>query len=260
MTTREKAPVGAPCWADLWTSDVEGSRRFYRELFGWESGDPDPAFGGYFMFTRHDVPVAGAMGDMGDMKADNTWKPYLATDDMTRTVSDAGENGAQVVVPAMPVADLGIQSVLVDPTGAAIGAWQPGTFPGFTVIGEPGAPSWFELHTRDFAAATAFYGSVFGWELELIGDSDEFRYAAARVPGSDDEVAGIMDASGFLPDGVGPSWSVYWEVADARASAAQVRELGGSVVDDAQDTPYGTIATVADPAGAPLRLRTAPTG
>ncbi|HEY1734337.1 MAG TPA: hypothetical protein VGG23_07810, partial [Acidimicrobiales bacterium] len=62
MTTREKAPVGAPCWADLWTSDVEGSRRFYRELLGWESGDPDPAFGGYFMFTRDGVPVAGAMG------------------------------------------------------------------------------------------------------------------------------------------------------------------------------------------------------
>jgi hypothetical protein len=90
MTTRDQAPVGAPCWTDLWTSDVEGSRRFYRELFGWESGDPDPAFGGYFMFTRDGVPVAGAMGDMGDMKADNTWKPYLSTDDITRTVSDAG--------------------------------------------------------------------------------------------------------------------------------------------------------------------------
>ena len=40
MTTREHAPVGAPCWADLWTSDVEGSRRFYSELFGWEAAEP----------------------------------------------------------------------------------------------------------------------------------------------------------------------------------------------------------------------------
>jgi predicted enzyme related to lactoylglutathione lyase len=260
MTTRDQAPVGAPCWTDLWTSDVEGSRRFYRELFGWESGDPDPQFGGYFMFTRDGVPVAGAMGDMGDMKADNTWKPYLATDDITRTVSDAGTAGAQVVVPAMPIADLGTQGVLVDPTGAPIGAWQPGTFHGFTVIGEPGAPSWFELHTRDFAAAIAFYGSVFGWELELVGDTDEFRYATARVPGHDDEVAGVMDASSFLPDGVGARWAVYWEVADARVSAARVPELGGSIVDDAQDTPYGRIATVTDPTGTEFRLRTAPTG
>ena len=32
---------------------------------------------------------------------------------------------------------------------------------GFTVLNEHGAPSWFELHTRDHAAACAFYRSVF---------------------------------------------------------------------------------------------------
>ena len=26
MSTRTKAPLGSPCWVDLWTSDVEGSR------------------------------------------------------------------------------------------------------------------------------------------------------------------------------------------------------------------------------------------
>ena len=66
MVTRDSAPVGSPCWADLWTSDVEGSRTFYSELFGWEAQEPSPEFGGYFMFTRDGVPVAGAMGDMGE--------------------------------------------------------------------------------------------------------------------------------------------------------------------------------------------------
>jgi len=28
MPTRDRAPIGAPCWTDLWTSDVEASRRF----------------------------------------------------------------------------------------------------------------------------------------------------------------------------------------------------------------------------------------
>ena len=69
-----------------------------------------------------------------------------------------------------------------------------------------------------------------------------------------------MDASSFLPDGVGARWAVYWEVADARAAAARVPELGGSIVDDAQDTPYGRIATVTDPTGTEFRLRTAPAG
>lgn len=66
MPTRDKAPVGAPCWADLFTSDVEGTRVFYSELFGWQAQPPAPEFGGYFLFTRAGVPVAGAMGSMPD--------------------------------------------------------------------------------------------------------------------------------------------------------------------------------------------------
>ena len=31
MTTRDHAPIGSPCWVDLWTSDVDGSRAFYSE-------------------------------------------------------------------------------------------------------------------------------------------------------------------------------------------------------------------------------------
>src|ERR1700719_1601464 len=128
MSTRERAPVGSPCWTDLWTSDVEGSRRFYSEVFGWEAQEPSPEFGGYFMFTRDGVPTAGAMGDMGDMRANDTWKIYLTTDDIAKTLEAAESAGAQVLFPPMGVADLGSQAMLSDPTGAVLGTWQPGTF------------------------------------------------------------------------------------------------------------------------------------
>jgi uncharacterized protein len=256
VPTRESAPIGSPCWADLWTSDVEGSRKFYTALFGWEAQEPSPEFGGYFMFTRSGVPVAGAMGDMGDTRADNTWKIYLDTDDIAKTVLAAEAEGAQVIVPAMPVADLGIQAVFVDTTGATVGAWQPGTFSGFTVLGEHGAPSWFELDTRGHATAVAFYQSVFRWDTNAVGDSDQFRYTTMRDPGSDGELAGIMDAKAFIPYGVRAHWSIYWGVDDADASVASVKALGGSVVMDAVDTHYGRTATVRDPAGAQFKLLT----
>jgi hypothetical protein len=255
MPTRDRAPIGSPCWVDLWTSDVEGSRKFYAELFGWEAQAPSPEFGGYFMFTRNGVPTAGAMGDMGDMGADNSWKIYLATDDIAKTVEAAESDGAQIVSPPMDVADLGTQAVLVDPTGAQLGTWQPGTFPGFTVLNEHGAPSFFELHTRDHATAVAFYRSVFHWDTDAVGDSDEFRYTTMRDPSGEGELAGIMDATAFLPDGVPARWSVYWAVDNADATVAKVKALGGSVVADAVDTPYGRLATVADPAGAQFKLR-----
>ena len=134
------------------------------------------------MFTRNGAPVAGGMGGSPDMPAQNIWSVYLNTEDIAKTVEAASAAGAQILAPPMPVADLGTQAVLVDPTGARLGAWQPGTFPGFTVLEEPGAPSWFELLTRDYAAAVEFYRSVFHWETDAVADSDEFRYTTMRDP------------------------------------------------------------------------------
>jgi hypothetical protein len=259
MPTRERAPLGSPCWVDLWTSDVGGSRAFYSELFGWVAEEASAEFGGYFMFTKGGVPVAGAMGDMGeDMKANDAWKIYLNTDDIARTLSAAQAAGAQIMGPSMEVADLGVQAVLSDPTGAHLGTWQPGTFPGFTVLEEPGTPSWFELFTRDHAAAVAFYESVFHWKTDAVGDSDEFRYSTMRNPDGDGELAGIMDASAWLPEGVPAYWSIYWAVDDPEKTIATVKALGGSVIADVEDTPYGRLATVADPAGAQFKLRQPP--
>jgi hypothetical protein len=168
-------------------------------------------------------------------------------------MAEAG--GAQVVSPAMAVADLGTQAVLIDPTGAYLGAWEPGTFPGFTVLNEHGAPSWFELLTRDHSTAVTFYRSVFHWDTNVVGDSDELRYTTMRDPGGDGELAGIGDATAFLPEGVPAHWSLYWEVDDTDVAVAKVKALGGSVVMDPHDTPYGRLAIVTDPAGAQFKLR-----
>jgi predicted enzyme related to lactoylglutathione lyase len=255
MPNRDTAPIGSPCWTDLWTSDVEGSRSFYSQIFGWEAQEPSPEFGGYFMFTRNGVPVAGGMGDMGELQANNTWKVYLATDDIARAVKTAEVEGAQVINPPMAVADLGSQTVLIDPTGASVGAWQPGTFSGFSVLNETGAPSWFELLTRDFQTAVDFYRAVFGWETAVVGDTDRFRYTVMRNPAGEGELAGVMDASGFLPEGAPSYWSVYWAVDDIDGVAAKIESLDGSVTTPPQDTPYGRLATAKDPAGAEFKLR-----
>lgn len=253
MTTRERAPLGSPCWADLWTSDVDGSRRFYGELFGWEAQETNPEFGGYFMFTRQGMPVAGGMGDMGDQKADNRWKVYLTTDNAAELVTRAEAHGGKPFMPPMPVADLGVQLLLSDPTGVTVGAWQPGTFHGFGVLEEPGSPAWFEMHTRDHDRAVAFYQAAFGWDTEPIED-EGMRYTLAKTPDGQGQMAGILDASGFLPEGANGEWYIYWGVEDADAAAEKVKSLGGSVTDPPQDTPHGRLASATDPSGAPFKL------
>jgi hypothetical protein len=253
MTQRESVPQGAVCWLDLWTSDVEGSRQFYSDLFGWFAAEPSEEFGGYWMFLREGVPVAGGMGDMGDMKANDTWKIFLAAHDINDVVAKGEELGAQFFMPPMPVADMGIQTVFTDANGATLGAWQPLSFPGFMTTDEPGTPCWFELNARDFAAAVNFYTSVFALGTKVMADSDDFRYTTLVADGH--EVAGILDASGRLPEGVASHWVIYWQVDDIDAAVARVRELGGAVHDGPFDSLFGRIATVADPTGSMFKLR-----
>jgi predicted enzyme related to lactoylglutathione lyase len=180
------------------------------------------------------------------------WSIYLAVADAAATIAAAEAAGSTVIVPAMPVGDLGTMGVVTDAGGAVIGLWQPGEHKGFGYLAEPGAPGWFELWTRDHAASVSFYEDVFGWKTSVQGDTDEFRYTTLGE--GESQAAGIMDASGFLPEGVPAHWSVYFSVEDTDAALAKVKDLGGDVVVPAEDTPYGRLATASDPTGARFKL------
>ncbi len=251
MPTRDTAVIGAPCWVDLMTSDTEGSRAFYCQLFGWTAEEPAEEFGGYFNFTKDGVRIAGCMASQRPEMPD-VWSVYLASDDARKTVEATVEHAGQVLLDAMDVADLGTMAVVSDPGGASIGVWRPGLHQGFGILNEPGAPSWFELHTRDYQAAVSFYRNVFGWDTHVLADTAEFRYTTLKH--GEGWLAGIMDTSGFLPEGVPAHWSVYFGVEDTDAALARIVELGGSIVTAAQDTPYGRLATAADPTGAQFKL------
>ncbi|MGH9027845.1 MAG: VOC family protein [Acidimicrobiia bacterium] len=252
MPKRETAPIGAPCWIDLMTSDTDRARAFYGDLFGWSSEEPNQEFGGYFNFEKDGVRVAGGMPDMPDAGVSNVWSIYLATDDARKTVDAAAANGGQVIVPAMEVADLGTMGVVSDPGGAAIGMWQPGTHQGFGVFAETGAPSWFELHTRDYETAITFYRDVFRWDTHTMGDTPEFRYTTLGE--GENQLAGIMDASAMLAGGVPAHWSIYFGVDDTDAALKKIVDLGGAVVLPAEDTPYGRLAAATDATGAAFKL------
>ncbi len=251
MSVREGVGEGEVSWLDLWTSDVAGSRQFYCSLFDWEAQAPSEEFGGYWMFTRAGVPIAGGMGDMGDAAADDTWKIYLTTLDLAASVALATQRGATVLSPPTPVADMGRQAVLCDPTGATFGLWEPGTFQGFSVLAEHGAPCWFELRTRNYEEAVAFYRDVCHLAATVMSDDGAMRYTTLSARGHD--VMGVLDAATRLGD-ASSKWVVYWQVDDVDLALSRVTQLGGTVRHAASDSPYGRVATVADPAGAEFHL------
>ena len=252
MPTRDTAPIGAPCWVDLASSDVERSRAFYCELFGWGAEEPAPEFGGYFNFTRNGIRVAGGMAAQPGMGLQDVWTVYLATDDARKTLEAAVANGGTVHVDAMEVGDLGTMAAVTDAGGAFVGIWQPNTYQGFGVLAETGAPAWFELHTRDYERSIAFYRDVFHWDTATLSDTEEMRYTT--LGSGDGAMAGIFDATAFLPEGVPAHWSVYFGVDDTDAALAKIEQLGGTTVEAAMDTPYGRLAAATDPLGARFKL------
>jgi predicted enzyme related to lactoylglutathione lyase len=196
------------------------------------------------------------MKNDGSTGTPDGWSVYLATEDAKATADAAQAKGAQVIVPPMDVMDLGAMAVFTDPGGAVIGAWQPGQHKGFGVLAEPGAPSWFELQTRDYEATVDFYRDVFGWDTHVVSDTPEFRYTTLGE--GEGQQAGIMDGSAYLPEGVPPHWSIYFGVENTDKAVATIVALGGRITDPAVDTPYGRLAEAADPTGALFKLVQSP--
>jgi len=255
MTNRDRSPVGSPCWVDLMTSDPESARAFYAGLLDWTPQEASEEFGGYFMFTKNDRPVAGAMPDMTEGAMPSCWNIYLNVADARTTLSRAAEHGGHEAVPAMQVGELGTMAMILDPGGAVIGVWSPIEFQGFELAAEPGAPAWFELHTRDYDRSVSFYRDVFDWETDVMSDDPSFRYTTSMHDG--ESVAGVMDMDGHASDDARPCWVVYFGVKDADATAAKAVELGGSVLRAPEDSPYGRLATIADTTGAQFCIITA---
>ncbi|QGU03529.1 VOC family protein [Corynebacterium comes] len=243
---------GDPVWMDLSTHDIDAAQTFYRELLGWEFASAGEDFGGYLIISSGGRQVGGAMsslmgpeGPTGEPQSPTTWTVYLKADDIAATVKKAAAAGGTVLLAPMKVGSFGMMAVIADPAGAVVGLWQADEFHGLMRDAGPGTPPWFEVMTMDFDAAVEFYREVAGWETGESGEG--VRYAST-------DAAGIGEANSLMPAGTPSFWRMYVEVADVDAGVEKLRELGGELLDGPVDSPFGRIATVADPQGASFQL------
>lgn len=247
MAEMTSYPDGAPCWADLTTPDLAAARRFYGEILGWTFDDPQPEMGNYMRCRVRGKSVAGMSPPMpGQESMPPVWSVYLSTSDADQTAQRIRSGGGQMLVEPMEIPGLGRMLFGLDSTGAAVGAWQPLSFHGSELFGEPGALAWAECTTRDGAGADAFYRGLFGYEQEQIGGG-QMDYVVYKVGG--EAMCGRMQMGAEF-EGIPAHWMIYFAVENADAAAARVKELGGKVAHGPFDSPHGRIAVVADPFGA----------
>jgi len=151
-----------------------------------------------------------------------------------------------VLAPPFDVLGSGRMTVLADPTGAPISAWQPKDHPGFGLADVPGSFGWAELWTPDPALAQAFYEEVFGWTARTM-DMDGGSYTIFSK--GEEPVGGLTAPQPGME--IPPNWAIYFEVADVDTTVASAQEGGGSVLMPAMSMEgAGRYAVLADPQGA----------
>ena len=239
----------APTWFDLASPDIEASKRFYSQLFGWEAQQQGgPEMGNYTNFLLNGKEVAGLVSTMNEGQHP-AWSTYIASVDVDETAEKVRSAGGEIAMEPMDVMEAGRLCVFRDPTGAFLGLWQAGAHKGAAILREPNSFCWFELQTRDVAAARQFYPKVFGWGVEI----------SPMGPGQPDYTQWMLDGEGIggaremqpnIPPQVPPHWLVYFRVENVDRFAELVKQLGGQVLAGPMEYPGGRFAVFADPQGA----------
>jgi predicted enzyme related to lactoylglutathione lyase len=173
------------------------------------------------------------------------WATHVRVDDVSKTVARAEQSGGRHLGLFGAGSDSSF-AVLADATGVPFCLRQAGENDGAELANEPNSWAMSSLHTTDVGRAQAFYGALFGWELE-------------PVPGAPFSLwrrSGLVVAVVTATDGVAvpPHWSVNFAVRDADSLVRHAVALGGSVLMAPMDTPGFRSAVIRDPQGGTIAV------
>ena len=244
------ADSGRFVWYDLMTTDLDGARRFYSELFNWKFKEEDMTGAG-----KYNAIVVGdtGMGGMVPMEPSDGlpshWIGYVTTDDVDAATTKASTLGGKIGREPFDIPKVGRMSVIVDPTGGMISPFKFAGDPAPEAAPAPGRFVWHELLTHDVESAKAFYVGVFGWKLGEMDMGDKGTYWLLKQ--GDKDAAGMMQMPTSAP---APShWLFYVGVENVDETTDRAAALGATIMVPPTDIPkMGRFSVLTDPTGAPV--------
>jgi predicted enzyme related to lactoylglutathione lyase len=244
-------------WHDLSTKDLDGSKKFYGEVFNWKF-DGDAAY----QHIKAGDEMIGGVRPMGANEPQPTsWLGYIGVDDVAATVATITGAGGKVYMPAKTLENVGTFAVTADPTGAVFAPWKSAraaedvekqTMP------KPFTFCWDELMSTDPAAATAFYEKVFAWKPRPVDMGEGMIYTLLDRPGVTNPMGQPASAGGVMksPPGVPHSfWLAYVGVDDCDKVTERATRNGATVQAPPMDIPnVGRFSVWLDPQGAGIAV------
>ncbi len=116
-------------WCELLSRDVEGSKKFYGDLLGWEMEDcPSECATTKEQMTYTVVKAKNGKGVGGIMPMPSNvpdmvpthWGAYITVDDVDAVAKKAQELGAETLVPPTDIPNCGKFYCFKDPQGAVL--------------------------------------------------------------------------------------------------------------------------------------------
>lgn len=115
------------CWNELMTPDPKKAKKFYSDLFGWETHDNEMTNGTYSLIMKDGKNICGGMMQTPKGQEKNIpphWMSYINVTNLDETVKKAQILGASIKVPVTAAGNMGHFAIITDPTGATVGLWQ----------------------------------------------------------------------------------------------------------------------------------------
>lgn len=109
---------------ELNTTDAAKAKAFYGSLFDWKLEDVPMGPGATYTMIQVGEGTGGGLMQHPMPGAPSTWLAYVLVDDVATATRKAQALGATVAKDVTEVPGAGWFSIIVDPTGAALGLWK----------------------------------------------------------------------------------------------------------------------------------------
>ncbi|MGD9961533.1 VOC family protein [Nocardioides sp.] len=243
MPTREEAwPEGTPNWVEVAVDEPTAAAAYYRDLFGWVCYDAGEEEGDYILAFKDGRPAA-AIGPKQVDGVPANWATYFAVDDADDAAARIRAAGGEPHFDPVDVGPNGRMFFASSPDGASFGLWEAGEHTGVGIYNEPGSLALNVLHTDDLDLAQTFYTDVFGFSYRDLSRPELVLFALLRA--SDGTGVAAMSTNKVAPPGTPSHWMTWFAVDNCDESAIMACRLGGRVLVEPEDTPFGRTAVVA---------------
>lgn len=114
------------CWSELVTTDTDGAKKFYADVFGWgEETHGETSVGAYTEWKLGGNSIGGMMRKPEMMPAEVPphWAVYFAVTDCDAMAAKIAELGGTVMVGPMDI-EPGRMAVAIDPQGGPVNILQ----------------------------------------------------------------------------------------------------------------------------------------